>query len=80
MLEIGVLLMAVAVILGLLIIWRSVKTFAINALVGLIILYLANAAAGLGIGYSWVVILVCAFGGALGALLVIVLRLMGIYL
>lgn len=78
MLEIGVVLLAVAIILGFVIIIRSVRTFLVNALVGLVILYLANAAAGFGIGYGWAVVLICAFGGALGALLVIVLHLMGI--
>lgn len=78
MLEIGVVLLALALILGLVIILRSVRTFLVNALVGLIILYLANVAAGFGIGYGWAVVLICAFGGALGALLVIVLHLLGI--
>jgi hypothetical protein len=38
----------------------------------------ANNIAGLGMGYSWPVMLICAIGGALGAVLIIVLHFMGI--
>ncbi|NYT02886.1 MAG: transcriptional regulator [Methanosarcinales archaeon] len=78
MVEIGVLLLVLAIAIGLYVVIRSIKTFAVNALVGLVILYLANAAAGLGIGYSWAVVLICALGGAIGALMVIALHLMGV--
>jgi hypothetical protein len=57
---------------------RSIKNFAVNAVMGLIILFLANAVAGLGIGYSWLTILICGIGGVLGAVLVIILHLMGL--
>jgi hypothetical protein len=75
---IGLGVLALAIILGIFMVLRSIKHFAINALIGLIILFLANAIAGLGIGYSWLVILICAIGGTFGAVLVIILHLFGI--
>ncbi len=77
MIEIGMLLLLIAILTGLILVLRSIRTFVANSLIGLFILYLANAAAGLGIGYDWPVILVCAFGGALGALMVIILHILG---
>ena len=74
----GLVLLALAIIFGLLIILKSIKKFLINAVVGLIILFVANAIAGLGIGYGWLTILICAIGGTLGAILIIVLHFMGI--
>jgi len=56
---------------------RSIKNFVLNAIMGLVILFLANAVAGLGIGYSWLVILICGIGGVLGAFLVILLHFLG---
>ena len=59
---------------------NSIKQFLFNAITGLVVLFLANAFLGLGIGYSWPVIIICGIGGIIGALLVIViaLHLMGI--
>jgi hypothetical protein len=57
---------------------RSIKHFVFNAVVGLLILFVANSVAGLGIGYSWLAMLIRAIGGALGAVLIIVLHFMGI--
>ncbi len=51
--------------------------FLFNAIMGLIILILANAVAGLGIGYSWLVVLICGIGGVFGAFLVILLHFLG---
>ena len=56
---------------------RSVKNFVVNAIMGLLILIVANAVAGLGIGYSWLVVLICGIGGVLGAFLVILLHFLG---
>jgi hypothetical protein len=49
-------------------IMRSVKFLAVHTLVGLLILYLANAVGGLAIPYSLPVLLVCAVLGAPGAI------------
>jgi hypothetical protein len=74
----GLIVLALAIIFGLFLALRSIKRFVINVVVGLLILFVANSVAGLGIGYSWLVILVCAIGGTLGAVLIIVLHFMGI--
>jgi Zn-dependent protease with chaperone function len=77
---VGLIVLALAIVFGALIILRSIKKFLVNALVGIVILIVANNIAGLGIGYSWPVILICAIGGALGAILVIALHFIGITL
>ena len=74
----GLIVLALAIVFGAFIILRSIKNFLVNAVVGIVILFLANAIAGLGIGYSPVVILICAIGGVLGAILIILLHFIGI--
>ena len=73
-------IMILALIIGVILILNSIKQFIFNAITGLIVLFLANAFLGLGIGYSWPVIIICGIGGIIGAILVIViaLHLMGI--
>jgi hypothetical protein len=78
MIELGLIVLIIAVIFGAILILRSLKNFIVNAVVGLLILFLANTFAGLGIGYSWIVILICGIGGILGALLVIVIHILGL--
>lgn len=78
MIEIGLLILILAIVIGAFLILRSIKGFIVNAIMGLIILFLANTFAGLGIGYSWLVILICGIGGVLGAIVVIALHLLGI--
>ena len=73
----GLIVLALAIVFGAFIILRSIKNFLVNAAVGLVILFLANNI-GLGIGYKWPVVIVCAIGGALGAILIIVLHYMQI--
>ncbi len=77
MIEAGLVLLIIVIVFGAFLILRSIKNFIINAIVGLVILFLANAVAGLGIGYSWVVVLICGIGGILGAFLVILLHFIG---
>jgi hypothetical protein len=78
MIELGLVILIIAIIFGALLILRSLKNFIVNAVVGLVILFLVNTFAGLGIGYSWIVILICGIGGILGALLVIVIHILGL--
>lgn len=73
----GLLLLFIVIVFGAFLILKSIKNFAVNAIMGLVILVLANAVAGLGIGYSWLVILICGIGGVLGAFLVILLHFLG---
>jgi hypothetical protein len=68
----------IVIIFGAFLILKSLKNFVVNAIMGLLILILANAVAGLGIGYSWLVVLICGIGGVLGAFLVILLHFLGV--
>ena len=78
MIEAGFVLLIIVIIFGAFLILRSIKNFIINAVVGLVILFLANQFAGLDIGYSWLVILICGIGGILVAFLVILLHFLGL--
>jgi len=73
----GLILLFIVMVFGIFLILRSFKNFVVNAIMGLVILFLANAVAGLGIGYNWLVILICGIGGVLGAFLVILLHFLG---
>ncbi len=73
----GLILLFIVMVFGIFLILRSFKNFVVNAIMGLVILILANAVAGLGIGYNWLVILICGIGGILGAFLVILLHFLG---
>ncbi|MCU0637197.1 MAG: pro-sigmaK processing inhibitor BofA family protein [Methanothrix sp.] len=75
-----ILLLIVVLIFAGFMILRSIKNFAINAVMGLVILFLANAVFGLGIGYGLWTILICGIGGVLGAVLVILLHLLGMWI
>ncbi len=77
MIELGLVVLLIVIVFGAFLILKSIKNFIINAVVGLVILFIANAIAGLGIGYSWLVVLICGIGGVLGAFLVILLHFMG---
>jgi hypothetical protein len=73
----GLILLFIVIVFGAFLIMRSIKNFVVNAIMGLVILIIANALAGLGIGYSWLVVLICGIGGVLGAFLVILLHFLG---
>jgi hypothetical protein len=73
----GLILLFIVIVFGAFMIMRSLKNFVVNAIMGLLILIVANAVAGLGIGYSWLVVLICGIGGVLGAFLVILLHFLG---
>ncbi|CAG1002208.1 hypothetical protein METP3_03412 [Methanosarcinales archaeon] len=76
--EIIIVLLA---IIGVIIAYYLLKTathLIINAVLGLIILVAANVIFGLGISYSLPALLVCAFAGIPGAIIVIVLHLFGV--
>ena len=73
----GLILLFIVIVFGAFLIMRSIKNFVVNAIMGLVILIIANAVAGIGIGYSWLVVLICGIGGVLGAFLVILLHFLG---
>jgi hypothetical protein len=77
MIEIGLIVLIIAIIFGAFLILRSIKNFVVNAIMGVVVLFLANSVAGLGIGYNWLVVLICGIGGVLGAFLVILLHFLG---
>jgi len=76
--ELTVVLVAIIAALILYKILKTVKHMLINTVVGLVLLVVANVAFGMGIAYSWIVILTCALAGAIGALLIILLHYLGI--
>jgi hypothetical protein len=76
MVELGFFILIIVIVFGAFLILKSIKNFLINAIAGLLILFLANFFAGLGIGYGWLVILICGIGGVFGAFLVILLHLL----
>lgn len=76
--EMGFVILILALIIGVILILKSIKHFIFNAIAGLIVLFLANAFLGLGIGYGWLVIIICGVGGIIGAIMVIALHLTGI--
>ncbi|ELY36622.1 pro-sigmaK processing inhibitor BofA family protein [Natronorubrum tibetense] len=75
------ILLLVLVLVGVLLaatIVRAISPFIVNAVVGLLVLFLANAVFALPIAVTPVVLLIVALGGVLGAIAVIVLALFGI--
>jgi hypothetical protein len=76
MIELGLIILIIVIVFGAFLILKSIKNFLLNAVVGLFILFLANHLVGLGIGYGWLVILICGIGGVFGAFLVILLHLL----
>jgi len=55
----------------------SLRALAVNAVIGLVILFVANAV-GLGVQISLITLLVCAIFGVPGAILVILLAVLDI--
>jgi hypothetical protein len=75
------ILFVILAIVGVIIAYYFLKTathLIINAVLGLIIFFIANALFNLNIPYSILALLVCAFGGIPGAIVVILLHMSGI--
>jgi hypothetical protein len=77
--EIIIVLAAIVIAYLLYQVLKTVKNMVVNAIMGLLVLVIANTVLGLGIAYSWVVILTCAIAGVVGAILVILLHYVGIF-
>ena len=75
--EVGLLVLALALLFGAYRIVNTIKPLIINAIVGVIVLIVANVA-GLGVAISAVAVLICAVGGLPGAVLVILLSVLEI--
>lgn len=76
----------IAIFLGIIILavlWvilRNIVQIVINSILGLVVLFIANLFFQPPIGINLVTLLVCALGGIPGALILIVLRLLGVSL
>ncbi|WP_440766787.1 pro-sigmaK processing inhibitor BofA family protein [Natronorubrum sp. DTA7] len=77
-LEILLLVLVLVGVLAAATIVRAISPFIVNAVVGLLVLFLANAVFALPIAVTPIVLLIVALGGVLGAIAVIVLALFGI--
>lgn len=75
--EVGILLLALALLFGAYRVAHTVKPFIWNAVVGLVVLLLANYF-GVGVAITPFSVLVCAIGGVPGVLLVILLAVVGL--
>ncbi|MCX9014393.1 MAG: pro-sigmaK processing inhibitor BofA family protein [Candidatus Methanoperedens sp.] len=78
MLDIIILLAAVLAVIAVYYFLKTVKHLIVNTVLGLIILALSKFVFGMGIKITTTVILISAIGGVPGALLVILLHLMGV--
>ena len=77
--EIVIVLAAIVIAYLLYHVLKTVKNMVVNAIIGLLVLVIANVVLGLGIAYTWVVVLTCAIAGVVGAILVILLHYVGIF-
>ncbi|WP_254532389.1 pro-sigmaK processing inhibitor BofA family protein [Natrinema gelatinilyticum] len=74
-LEVLLLVLVLVVVLGAAQIVQTVRPFLINAVVGLVVLYVAQVVFGVVVAVSPIVIAIVAIGGIPGSLLVILLSL-----
>lgn len=75
--EIALLILVLALLFGAYRIIKVIKPFIVNAIVGLIVLWLASVF-GLGVQITPLAVVICAIGGLPGAILVIVLAYLDI--
>jgi hypothetical protein len=74
-LEILLLVLVLVAVLGATTIIHTVRPFVVNAVVGLLVLFLAQAGFGISVAITPVVLLIVALGGLPGSLLVLLLSL-----
>lgn len=75
------IIMVILAIIGVIAAYYFLKTathLLVNTVLGLIIFFIANALFNVGIPYSLTALLVCAFGGIPGSIIVILLHMSGI--
>ncbi|WP_222915025.1 pro-sigmaK processing inhibitor BofA family protein [Natrinema sp. SYSU A 869] len=77
-LEILILVLMLVLVLAAARIVRVASPFIVNAVVGLVVMYVAQVVFGLGIAVTPIVIAIVAIGGVPGSLLVIALSLFGV--
>jgi hypothetical protein len=76
-LEIGLLVVALAVLFGAYTLLKAIKPLVVNAIVGVIVLVIASFL-GIGVEITPIAVLICAVAGIPGAILVIVLAYAGV--
>lgn len=76
-LEVALLLVLLALVLGAYKVVSAVKPFIMNAIVGLLVLLIASTL-GANVGLTPLVVLICAVGGVPGAILVLLLAFLDI--
>lgn len=77
-LEIALLIVVLAFVVGAAKIVRTVQPFIVNAVVGLIVLFLAEAVFGFTVSVTPMALLVVALGGVPGSVLVLLLAAFGV--
>ncbi len=73
-----ILMLVLAVVMFVLL--KSAVKLVINSIIGLVILFLVNATGLISIPINLITVLVCAIGGIWGAIILILLKLVGITL
>ena len=76
--ELIILILAVLAVIAVYLVLKTAKLLIVNTIMGLIILVVGNTFFNLNIPYESMALLVCALGGIPGALLVILLHVLGI--
>ncbi|RKD93527.1 pro-sigmaK processing inhibitor BofA family protein [Halopiger aswanensis] len=77
-LEILLLVLVLAAVLGASTLIQTARPFIVNAVVGLLVLFLAQAVFGLNVAVTPIALVIVAIGGFPGSLLVILLSLFGV--
>ncbi len=77
-LEILLLVLVLAAVMGATTIIQTVRPFIVNAVVGLLVLFLAQAVFGVSVAITPIALLIVAIGGLPGSLLVLLLSLFGV--
>lgn len=76
-LEIAALVLAIGFLLGAVRILQAVRPLFVNAVVGLLVFLVAEWA-GVGVQIDWITLAVVAIGGLPGAILVVLLSVLGV--
>lgn len=77
-LEILLLVLVLAAVLGASTLIQTVRPFIVNAVVGLLVLFLAQAVFGLQVAVTPIALAIVAIGGFPGSLLVLLLSVFGV--
>lgn len=77
-LEIAILVLVLAFVLGAAKVVRAVKPFIVNAVVGLLVLFVAEAVFGFSVSITPIALVIVALGGFPGAVLVLLLAFFGV--